>query len=85
MGIFDLYSKRNKAQTDIFTYDFISDKLLIRIKYIIEYFISEYNLPRYWNLVYKFITREHGVKYLVQNESNYDNDQAYYVIDYLLN
>jgi hypothetical protein len=89
MGTFDLYSKRQKASVDIFTYDPITEKLRVQIKYIIEDFISKNNLSKYtlepfWNLVYEALTREHGLKQLYYHPFGDIGDHQHQVIQYLL-
>lgn len=63
MAIFDLYSKRNKVENDIYEYEIIS-KLRIQINYIIKDFLIKnelkYSRERIVNFVYEALTREHA-------------------------
>jgi len=88
MSIYDLYSKRNTAKPDIYTYD-IPNKLRVQVNYILNDFVkknglSEYPYKRFWKFVYEVLTREHGKQQLYYSGIGYSGDKEYQVVNYLL-
>ena len=74
MAIFNLYSKRNSKDPDIFIYDSLPDKLRIQIKFIIVDFLeknefSEFSTNPFWKFIYEVLQREHGKQKLYYQKS----------------
>src|SRR4051794_24961299 len=71
MSIHDIYSKRNKKQTDVFVYDELSEKLKIQIVHTwTNYFaqLSEDLRGEFWELIHKILCEEFGKKSLLEDD-----------------
>lgn len=70
MGIHDIYSKRQKKQPDVFSYDSFSEKLKVQIGHIWKNFFTQLNEePKegIWKAIHSFICEEHGKKTLLED------------------
>lgn len=71
MAIHDIYSKRNKNQADIFSYDEIPEKLKIQIVHIWTLFFQQLNenyREELWEAIHSILCQEFGKKSLLKND-----------------
>lgn len=91
LGVFDLFSKRQKELRgeipDVYIYDDIPQKLRVQLIHIIQNFTNEehYDHGKFYEGTHKILCKEYGVFTLKQNDwdDNYNHEKI--ILEYLLN
>lgn len=90
LGVFDLFSKRQKEQRgeipDVYIYDDIPQKLRVQLIHIIQHFTKEeyYDRGKFYEGIHKILCKEYGVFSLKQNEWDDDYNYEKIILEYIL-
>lgn len=90
LGVFDLFSKRQKEQRgevpDVYVYDDIPQKLRVQLIHIIQHFTKEeyYDRGKFYEGIHKILCKEYGVFTLKQNEWDDDYNHEKIILEYIL-
>jgi len=90
LGVFDLFSKRQKEQRgeipDVYIYDDIPQKLRVQLIHIIQHFTKQeyYDRGKFYVVIHKILCKEYGVFSLKQNKWDDDHNYEKIILEYIL-